>query len=318
MLTSSYLHHNYDTLEKCIDMLGTFLEGYIKRQYSAQELNKPESSGSSLLNNPIISNLLRLNPLGWIMEAIAEESGDDIKIPSLDLNIGGQVFAALKKQFELLVGFIQRSWASFQAAIGQPERVMDHLFAIFSDGFWTIFESIKSIILAVYSLLMNSFDKIADFCRSTWEIPSRTELWKDLTDTDFSLINFVSYVAAQMLEFFNFSSKPVLEALGLSGALGNLAERKIPSLLPRSIANNLEAYGAASAGGSFEEQLRLSKSAQQEGSVRMIANPTTQPKFGLMVADTANMDDKDKRDDTSSRVPSDAVRHVSIVFSTAS
>ena len=291
-------------------MLGSFLERNITRPYSAQELKKPESSASSLLNNPIISNLLKFNPLSWIMEAIAEETGDDVKIPTLDLNIGRQVFTALQKQLELLVGFIQRSWTSFQAAIGQPERVMDHLFTVFRDGFWTIFDSIKSIILAVYSLVMNSFDKIVDFCRGTWEIPSMTELWKDLTNTDFSLINFVSYVTAQVLELLNGSSKPVLENLGLSATLGNLAAKKIPSLLPRSMADELEAYSTASGGSSFDEQVMLSQSAQQQGSAHMAANPITQPKFGLMMANTANIDDKGKHYDISSRIPSDAIRHV--------
>lgn len=310
MLTSRFLHHNHDLLSQSLDTFGHFIEHFVSRPYQAQQLSKDESSGSSIFNNPIISNLLKFNPLGWILEAIAEELGDDVKIPSLNLNIGREIFAALKEQFDILLGFLKRGWAGFEAAISEPESVMNHLYDIFRDGFWTIFDSLKAIILALYSLVMNSFDAISEFCRGKWKIPYMTDLWEEITNTDFTLINFVSYLAAQFLELFNFKSTPVLEGLGLSSVLGNLDEKKLPSILPQGLVDDLEA-NESSARADFEQQMRSTQIAQKEGAAFLAANPVTEPRFGLMTI-IAPIPEAKKRDEPNILPPSSAVRHVSI------
>ncbi|KAG5753245.1 hypothetical protein H9Q70_004091 [Fusarium xylarioides] len=278
-LTSRFLHHNHDRLGQTIDIVGEFIASFISRPYSQGHQSDTESSGGSILDNPIISNLLKFNPLSWIMEAIAEEIGDDVQIPSLNINIGSQLLQTLKNQFDILFGFLKRSWSSFEAAIGQPSDVMEHLYNIFKDGFWTIFDSLKAIILDIYGLVMNSFDAIRNFCQGKWKIPFMTDLWEELTGTDFTLINFVSYIGAQILELQNLSSKPILEGHGLANIL-NFEEKEIPSLFPAKLARDIEAYGDSSL--SLPSQLSAASADQRQGAEYMAANPVKEPRFGLM------------------------------------
>ena len=294
-------------MNKSIDALGHWIEGYIARPYAIDRSSQKESSDSSILNNPIIANLLRFNPLGWILEAVTEEVGQDVQIPSLDLGIGQQIFTLLREQFSLLVGFLQRSWAGFEAAIGEPQSIMDHLREIFKDGFWTIFDSIKKIILSIYAMVMNSFDKIANFCRGKWKIPFISDLWEDTTNIDLTLINFVSYVAAQLFELFNLSSTPIFEKTGLSGVFDDLAKQDLPSILPGSLMKDLEAYDSVEA--SFETQMAAAQRAQREGAAYMAANPVTEPSFRLMMTATGH---SQKSHDTEPRhqIPPTGVRYV--------
>lgn len=288
-------------------MLGRFIEGYIRRPNSAPSQSGPSSS--SILNNPIIANLLKFNPLGWVIEAVTEEIGEDVQIPLLNLGIGSEIFKLLGQQFDLLLSFLKRSWASFEAAIGEPESVMVHLYNVFRDGFWSIFDSLKNIILAIFSVLMETFSSIAEFCRGKWMIPYITDIWEELTDTGFTPINFVSYVAAQLLELFNFGSTPVLESLGLAKVFENCDEKKMPSIFPPSLIADIEAH-EGSAGASFEEQLKSSWKAQKEGTAYMAANPVTKPRFGLMM-DKAHSLEGSRESTPSIPPPSKAVRYVS-------
>ncbi|KAF5647296.1 putative RNA-directed DNA polymerase from transposon X-element [Fusarium sp. NRRL 52700] len=283
-LTSRCLHHNHDRLEQTIDIVGEFIASFISRPYSQGHQSDMKSSGGSILDNPIISNLLKFNPLRWIMEAITEEIGDDVQIPSLNINIGPQLLQTLKKQFDILFGFLKRSWSSFEAAIGQPNDVMEHLYNIFEDGFWTIFDSLKAIILEIYGLVMNSFDAIRSFCQGRWKIPFVTDLWEELTGTDFTLINFVSYIGAQILELPNLTSKPVLEGHGLANIL-NFEEKEIPTLFPAKLAKDIEAYGDSSL--SLRSQLTATSTDQRQGAEYMATNPVKEPRFGLMANNSA-------------------------------
>ncbi|CAM1505029.1 Fc.00g106660.m01.CDS01 [Cosmosporella sp. VM-42] len=307
-LTSRFLHHNHDALDRTIDIFGKFIEGYISRPYQKQQVTK-ESRGSSILNNPIIANLLKFNPLGWIMEAIAEELGEGVQIPSLEMNIGTQIFRTLKEQFDILLGFLKRSWAGFEAAIGQPAQVMEHLFNIFKDGFWTIFDSLKAIILSIYSLVMNSFDAIIKFCRGKWKIPFITDLWEEITNTDFTLINFVSYIAAQVLELFNATSKPVLENMNLSSVLGDLDSKQMPNFAPKNIKDDIDTYENVSS-SSFYDQIEAVKVEQIRGRTFVEANPVKEPRFGLMAKTELPKMAKEERREPYTPHPAEYVRHV--------
>ncbi len=97
-LSSRYLHHHRDTLVDVIDAIGKVFESLIGSSADVRAGTHEISGSSDFLDNLIISNLLKFNPLSWIMEAITEEVGDDkFKIPPLNLHLAGKLFAVLKK-----------------------------------------------------------------------------------------------------------------------------------------------------------------------------------------------------------------------------
>lgn len=66
---------------------------------------------------------------------------------------------------------------------------------------------IKSSLISLYILVKKSFKSIAKFCTETWKIPYISSFWKSLTDSDFTIVNFISYFIAQ--ELGNSTSKPL-------------------------------------------------------------------------------------------------------------
>ncbi|EHK96089.1 hypothetical protein M7I_8224 [Glarea lozoyensis 74030] len=308
-LSSRYLHHHRASLVDGIDIIGKFFEGLIGSPATITSSPPEDNSEGGFFSNPIISNLLKFNPLSWILEAITEELGDDFKIPSLDLNLVGQIFAALKEQFELLWGFLQRSWTEVRAAISEPDTVMEHLQNVLRDGFWTIFNAIKVIILRVFDLFLNSYDAIANFCRGTWKIPFITDLWEELADCDFTLINFVTYVAAQILELSNPKKESISAQWNLRAAFGDIEKAEMPPLLPKHWSSD-DSEDVDESQKLFQQQIALTQSAQQAGKQELELNPVKEPRFGLMM--TAGPAIISKPDEPTTRIepPSQAVEIV--------
>ncbi|KAF3228759.1 hypothetical protein TWF106_006279 [Orbilia oligospora] len=286
-LTSLFLHNNRDSLVNGFDTIRDYLKELIDRPDDDEELEEaPADDGYSIFNNPIIANLLKFNPLQWIMEAATEEFGNDFNIPVLDLGIGKNIIGALKEQFKILSDLLSKNWTSFESCMSEPRNIMKHLKDIMRNTFWALFDAIKAIILRIYDMVMNAFDGITAFCRGKWEIPWMTDLWKDITGLDFTLINFVTYVGAQLLECFNPSETPVFDLFKPSRVLQEPSKMGIPKLLPPKWVANYDSYKNSDA--SFEEQIMAQSKAQEEGMRYMAANPVTTPRFGLM-ATTASV-----------------------------
>ncbi|ORX98814.1 hypothetical protein BCR34DRAFT_628299 [Clohesyomyces aquaticus] len=303
-LSSRYLHHHRETLIDGIDTIGKFFEQLVGSPADIPSWTPEENRSGGFFDNPIISNLLKLNPLSWIMEAIVEELGNDFKILALDLNLAGQIFAALKDQFELLWGFLQRSWTAVRAAITEPAAVMDYLQGVLRDGFWTIFKAIKAIIIRVFDLFLNSYDAITNFCRGKWKIPYLTDLWEELADCDFTLINFVTYVAAKLLELANPTKESLAKKWNIRSAFGDMEKINMPPLLPKSWTDD-DTVSLEESQNLFEQQVALTKQGQIDGKLEFAANPPGEPRFGLM-AITAPRDMMSLKNDE----PSEAVQIV--------
>lgn len=236
-IANDYLAHNQDVMENALDTLGQSIEKNLVGKPPVPKKKEEEKSSSdgfglgSIMNNPIVSNLLKLNPIKWIWEAINEEVGGNVSIPKLELDGVSYLFAQIKKQLDVIVKFLKNSLGRFQEAMEEPETLMTKLHEIAQDGFWTAFETIKSSLISLYVLVKNSFKSIAKFCTEKWKIPYITSFWTSLTDTDFTVVNFISYFIAQVMELGNSTSKPLLEGLGLAALLKKTETMRVPSLM---------------------------------------------------------------------------------------
>jgi hypothetical protein len=235
------LKHNEKSLEQTLDRLGQFIETNIVRAPEALPTTKESSEESkvglcdSILNNPVVKNLLKFNPVEWVWEAINEDLGQEVILPTMDLGAGSKLIGALRKQFNILMKFFKRSWERIQHFMDDPQRAMRELGEVLRDLVKTIFEAFKRIILSLYSIVTSAFESIADFCRGEWKIPYLTELWEELTGCKFTLVNFVSYVTAQLLELGNPTSKPILENVEFSSLLSDAESKSTPTLFGEAV-----------------------------------------------------------------------------------
>lgn len=149
----------------------------------------------------------------WIWEAVNEELGSSVSIPKLELDSVSYLFEKTKDQLDVIINFLKNSLGRFQDTMKGPETLMAKLHEIAQDGFWTAFETIKSSLISLYILVKKSFKSIAKICTETWTILYLTSFWKSLTDSDFTVVNFISYFIAQVMELGNSTSKPLLEGL---------------------------------------------------------------------------------------------------------
>jgi hypothetical protein len=236
-IANDYLAHNQDVMETALNTLGQSIEKNLVGKPPVPKKKEEEKSSSdgfglgSIMNSPIISNLLKLYPMKWIWEAVNEELGSSVSIPKLELDGVSYLFEKVKEQLDAIVKFLKNSLGRFQEDIEEPETLMTKLHEIAQDGFWTAFETIKSSLISLYVLIKKSFKSIAKFCTEAWTIPYITSFWKSLTVTDFTVVNFISYFIAQVMELGNSMSKPLLEGLGLATLLKKNDTMKMPSLM---------------------------------------------------------------------------------------
>ena len=252
-LTSRFFHENRKVLVEGIDVLGETLEQYVSLPTLRPD-KTPEKGSivSRFLNNPIVVQLLKFNPIGWIGEAIQEELGDSVKIPSLDLGIGQAILASLMKHIEMLWKLLERARENLGDAVRDPSIVVNKLLDTFRVAFWNVFATVKQIILDTFDLLLGAFDKFIAFLNAEWVIPELTELWSELTGCKFTIINFVAYFIAQVTELFNTSDKPYFDRLLIRESLDDVDKKPIPLLFDIKKEKSRHKQNGANSGQPFK------------------------------------------------------------------
>ncbi|KAJ5949441.1 hypothetical protein N7454_001025 [Penicillium verhagenii] len=138
---------------------------------------------TSVMNNPIVKILLDLNPMSWLEDGITQGLSDyidveSIKIPSpsrklvdIMLVLDGVGTNVLSKLLSSIISSF--SGLASEAAGINPTNLKEVLFML--GGF---ISSMKELLT------------------EEWTIPGLTDVWKDLTGLEFSILNFLTYISA--------------------------------------------------------------------------------------------------------------------------
>lgn len=161
---------------------------------------------SSLMSNPIVKTLLDLNPMSWIMDGMERGVAgsinlQEIKMPSpgkkfdlaatilggVDSTIISQVFNTVLSTFSSLIS---------NGVGANPGNVKDVLLNGLGNLFHTLIDTAKSVLNGLLGALGGLISSMKDFLTGEWNIPGLTDVWKDLTGLDFTILNFFTYILA--------------------------------------------------------------------------------------------------------------------------
>lgn len=189
-----------------------------------------------LLNNPIVSILLDLNPMSWIAEAALEEAGESIKYPTMSLDEGPSIFESMARVLGQVWDALQDLMVDVASSvIDDPSSLLDKIMARLQQFIWLLVDELKNIGTDLVNFLVKGLDALTNFLKEEWNIPLLTDVWEDLTDCKFSILNFFTYVAAQLMSLLNTGFEFVTDALkGLAviqAAVVASASRNLVSLV---------------------------------------------------------------------------------------
>ena len=228
--TQRILRVNEQVLKDSFDFYGKLLEVVISRP-SPRKAGPASTFLTNIMNNPILKALLSFNPMSWAMEAVNEEMGDAVKLPSfpfLSTLSSTAVRIGLSALKRIMVLF-ERLFENLVTLISDPTNAVDILLDSCRAGFWSAFEGVKEIVLELYGLLVALFNDMDTFLNDVWVLPGLTDLWYDYTGMDFSLMNLLTYTLAQIIEIFYDGEKAAFDGWDLEAMFGgkNISDEEL-------------------------------------------------------------------------------------------
>lgn len=216
-LARGFLASNNDLISKLLEKVEPHIEQFVPRPSSAPQKSSPSSTGSTILrlmNNPIISILLDLNPLAWIAEAVLEEAGESIKFPTMSLGDEHSIFESMTRVLGQVWDALQDLMGDVvSSVVDDPSSLLDKIMARLQKFIWMLFDELKKIGTDIVTFLSQGLDALTNFLKEEWHIPLLTDVWEDLTDCKFSILNFFTYVAAQLMNLLDIGYEFVKDFL---------------------------------------------------------------------------------------------------------
>ena len=224
-ITSRFLKSNNEAVKKQINILEQNFQAWLGPP--GARVSKDQSSrGSGIADNPIITALLKFNPLSWLLEAVDEELGDSI--PHFSITFDGSSLSLIPDTLLKIFGNAKNTIGS---AVSDPSSAADALVGFLKAAAVDIFAAIKAAIFAVLDGLVAGIDGLKAFLNHKWDIGELSGLWSDLTDCDLSAMNFVTYLLAQVMELSNPSSKEgVLSKLNVDEVVSGWNSMQLPTV----------------------------------------------------------------------------------------
>ncbi|KAF3904773.1 hypothetical protein ABW20_dc0102696 [Dactylellina cionopaga] len=200
------LKANENEIMKKLDIAEKAAEEFLGRPRPKPAPPSLANTMADILNNPIIQLLLEMNPMTWIMEAF-QEGSDDLKesyyIPSLPA-IGSLVSLLSKFASQGIQGLLTFVWNILQNVglfLVNPDSAIDLLLDSMKEYLFASFDMAKSVVHETLTFIRDIFKQIDTFIEDIWRLPPMTDMWYDMTGCKFSLLNGVTYLLAQLIEY---------------------------------------------------------------------------------------------------------------------
>ncbi|KAK6543469.1 hypothetical protein TWF694_000215 [Orbilia ellipsospora] len=199
---------NENSIMEKLNLAQKSAEEFIGRPREKQPppIDRVSNEVSKILNNPMIKLLLDMNPFQWIMEAYQEGTeglSDHIYIPNISIF---DAFESLITKFAThgITGLIKFMWNIAQNIgifLAKPESAVDLILDSMKEYIWLGFEMGKNVIQESLMFIRSLFGQIEKYLEDFWKLPPSTDMWYDFTGCKFSLLNFVTYTLAQIIQY---------------------------------------------------------------------------------------------------------------------
>ncbi|KAI0402760.1 hypothetical protein F4802DRAFT_337581 [Xylaria palmicola] len=196
-LVGRFLDVNKDSVSNLFDDGADWLREYVEDTRQPPE-GTVSNTINTILNNPVVRLLMRINPLQWILEAISEEA-PDFQIPPIGNIVEGVMSAmgdAVDKQVDIMNRQLETIITELERIFSNPLTVLESAKRYLQSMVWTLFDSIRNLIESLYDALTNLVKSLSPILDGVWKIPGLTELWEDLTGQEFTLLGVLTYLPA--------------------------------------------------------------------------------------------------------------------------
>lgn len=158
-----------------------------------------------IFNNPIIHAVLKFNPLSWTIDTFMEEAdgmGIDISFPTFS-----EAFAKFDAVIlEWFTNAAQTLWevtdslaSNLAQLILDPNAGIRILRETCGRIIGFFFDSIRELMHAMVEMLGILTETGEQLLTFPWKIPIVTKLWETFADQDFSILNFATFLIAQVI-----------------------------------------------------------------------------------------------------------------------
>jgi len=204
------------------------LQKYIPDKRPKTSDVKKENPLSWLLDNPVFAIMRRILGLGGqltgavvsgVSRAWQDSMAKRFKLSDLS-GIGSALKEALADIMDsgILQAFetVSEVFNLLQTAVGNPKAAGDLLLTFLGNSAWRVFDLLADILFAMVALIRKILSVVIKATKEIWHIPGLTPLWEEFSGQKFTIMKFVTYCTASIMNkfFFVTHGKSPFEVLG--------------------------------------------------------------------------------------------------------
>ncbi|KAF4957011.1 hypothetical protein FGADI_3424 [Fusarium gaditjirri] len=220
-LSERFISVNRASMEDLLGDAEDMLKGYLGDPKDLPGGNSSAPNVSSILNNPVIRLISKIDPLSWLMEAITEEF-TDFKVPSFAALTDG-IIKAISPNLINNFSLISKLWDIFFqelcTVLSNPSQLLPALIRALKTVALKLTKVIKEAILSLFDLLLTILHELPLILSSSWKLGGLTDIWEELTGQEFSVMNFLTYPIAVIMNVTSVLSSGKLPFEGQTAAL---------------------------------------------------------------------------------------------------
>lgn len=204
-----FLVVNRESLTNLFDDMEETLFGSVQKAKDPsipRQETELERAVRRIMNSPIVKLILKFNPVQWILEGVSEgmaESMSDFQLPSIQpvVDVLGVTLAEfLELGFTSFMEMITIVSNCSVDALRDPKQVLTIILHAVKKSFRALFKTVRDSIMIVVDFMIRVIKAIPGMLTQAWKIPGLTNLWEDWVGQEFSIINYITYGAAILID----------------------------------------------------------------------------------------------------------------------
>lgn len=190
-----------DGILDAIDDGAEFIEQYVDDPRVPSRPFSMPGWVSKIFNNPFTRLLSKINPLGWVLEALYEEI-PELKLPDISKLIT-KFYSIFASAFDGMASLLQQLWESLLkevfVASHNPSKIVESILNALKSVFWNFWDMATLFIKKTFECLSGFLDELIPLLTEEWNIPGLTDAWEELTEQKFTVLGFVTFAPATII-----------------------------------------------------------------------------------------------------------------------
>ncbi|KAL6705341.1 hypothetical protein ACN47E_007151 [Coniothyrium glycines] len=200
-IASKALHTSQDGLTDVLADCGNFIRNYIDDPREPVQSSGIPGWIKKIFNNPFTRLLSKINPIGWILEALFEEI-PDMNIPDIS-KLTRRLDDLPKDTMADMASTLQQLWEALLKSVvvvsANPSKIIDGVLDALKGVFWSFWDVATLFIETTFECLAGCLDDLLLLLTDEWNIPGLTDAWEDMTTQKFTVMGFITFAPAAII-----------------------------------------------------------------------------------------------------------------------